>query len=296
MKRAVFIIILNWNGWQDTIECVASCQELDYPDFQLLLVDNGSTDGSEARLQERFPELEIIQTGANLGFAGGNNVGIRQALARGADYIWLLNNDTTVGKQALTALVEALEMDEKAGIAVSKIGYFSDPERLWFAGGEWNPSMHLARHRGLNETDSGQYDTAGETDFATGCSLLFKTELIAATGYLQEDYFLYWEDLDWCLRARQQGWKILYAPASRVWHKVSVSVEHNSPVQTYYYFRGGLLFYRRHAGGSLFRFAANHIVYAINQYLHGRRYILHGYRAGLKDFICKRFGKRELPL
>ena len=155
-------------------------------------------------------------------------------------------------------------------------------------------TQHLARHRGLDETDAGQYDVAGETDFATGCSLLFRAGVVAAAGYLAEDYFLYWEDVDWSVRVSRQGWKILYVPASRVLHKVSASVENNSAVQTYYYFRSGLLFYRRHAPGSLLRFAANHLAYALNQYFQGRKHILRGYRAGLMDFLFKRFGKREL--
>jgi hypothetical protein len=296
MKDSVFIIILNWNGWQDTVECVESCRKLAYPNFRLLVVDNGSTDGSEGILRKRLPEIDIIQTGSNLGFAGGNNVGIKYALERGADYIWLLNNDTVVDEYALASLVGELEKNAGAGIAVSRIYFFSRPKIIWFAGGIWTPTRHLAVHRGLNEEDTGQYADIGETDFATGCSLLFKSRLISEIGHLKEDYFLYWEDVDWCLSARKRGWKILYVPESRVWHKVSASVENNSQVQNYYYFRSGLLFYGRHAPKSLFRFAANHIVYAINQYFRGKKNILRGYSAGLKDFVLQRFGKRNRPL
>jgi GT2 family glycosyltransferase len=287
----VFLIILNWNGWRDTVECLASCQQLTWPNFKILVVDNGSSDDSEAQLRERFPDLDILQTGSNLGFAGGNNVGIRYALEQGAEYIWLLNNDTTVDPNALSALVDALAQNAGAGMAVSKITYFTDPERLWFAGGEWAPSQHLALHRGLDERDAGQYDIAGETDFATGCSLLFRASLVAAAGYLAEEYFLYWEDVDWSVRAKKRGWKILYVPGSRVRHKVSASVENNSAIQTYYYFRGGLLFYRRHSPGSMLSFAVQHMAYALNQYCRGRKHILRGYWAGMADFFLKRFGK-----
>lgn len=292
MEKTVFIIILNWNGWQDTVECIESCRKLTYTNFHILLVDNGSTDGSEAILREQFPGIDIIQTGGNLGFAGGNNVGIKYALEREAEYIWLLNNDTVVDGNALTALVGELEQNAGAGIAVSKIYYFSRPETIWFAGGIWSPAGHLAVHRGLDEEEAGQYAAVAETDFATGCSLLFRSSLISQIGYLKEDYFLYWEDVDWCVTARASGCKILYVPASMVWHKVSTSVENNSAVQNYYYFRSGLLFYGRHAPKFLFRFAAEHMVYALNQHFHGKKNILRGYSTGLKDFIFKRFGKR----
>ena len=115
----VAIILVNWNGWQDTAACVESCRALDWPNFRITIVDNASTDGSEAKLRELFPEIEIIQTGCNLGFAGGNNAGIRRALEHEAEYVWLLNNDTTVAPDALTALVDALENAPAAGMAGS---------------------------------------------------------------------------------------------------------------------------------------------------------------------------------
>ncbi len=123
----VYIILLNWNGWKDTVECVESCRKLSYPDVRIVIVDNGSTDGSETRLRERFPDLELIQTGANLGFAGGNNVGIRYALEKGAEYVWLLNNDTIADAEALSALVQAAEDDQTVGMVGSKIVYHDDP-------------------------------------------------------------------------------------------------------------------------------------------------------------------------
>lgn len=292
LEPHVWIIILNWNGYKDTISCVESVQKMDYSNYAVLIVDNGSSDESEKIIRDRFPDIPLVQTGKNLGFAGGNNVGIRHVLKQRVEYIWLLNNDTTVDRHALAALVGGLQQDAKAGIAVSKIYYFSSPDIIWFAGGIWSPARHFAAHRGLNEKDTGQYAVATETDFATGCSLLFKSKLVSEIGYLKEDYFLYWEDMDWCLSARESGWKILYVPASVIWHKVSTSVENNSSAQFYYYFRSGLLFYSRHAPKSLFRFAANHIVYALNQYFRGKKNILRGYSAGLKDFIFKRFGGR----
>ena len=293
MKKLAVIIILNWNGWEDTVACIESCRNLNYADFRIVVVDNGSSDGSVKHLRERFPGLDMVQTGQNLGFAGGNNAGIRFALELGAEYIWLLNNDTIVDANALTAMIDALEQHGDVSIGVSKIYYFDKPEIIWFAGGTWTPAQYYAIHRGLDEEDTGQYSSPVESDFATGCSLLFKVGLIAEIGYLREDYFLYWEDLDWSIAARARGGKILYIPESEVWHKVSRSTENYSFVQNYYYFRSGLLFYSRHAPGAIFRFAAIHLVYAVNQYFHGMKNRLPGYAAGLKDFVLRRFGRRE---
>ena len=246
----VSTVILNWNGLADTVECIRSCQQLAYPHNTLLVVDNGSTDGSVAGLHELFPDLKIIETGANLGYAGGNNVGIETALAHGAEFIWLLNNDTTVDPAALGELVAALQARPKAGIAGSKILYSSQPDVLWFAGGEVSARWGYARHRGLNETDIGQYENVGPCDFITGCSLLIRSNVVTQIGLMREDYFLYWEDVDWNVRAAAAGWESLFVPTSRVRHKVSGSSKdaagrmNAKPCR--YEMRNRILFHKRH--------------------------------------------------
>lgn len=219
----VSTVILNWNGLADTVECIRSCQRLAYQRNMLLVVDNGSTDGSAATLRELFPELQIIETGANLGYAGGNNVGIETAIAHGAEFIWLLNNDTTVDPAALGDLVAALQAWPRARIAGSKILYSSQPDVLRFAGGEFSAWWGSARHRGYDEHDTGQHDVVERCDFVTGCSLLIRSSVVAEIGLMPEDYFLYSEDVDWNASAATAGWESLYVPTSRIWHRVSGS-------------------------------------------------------------------------
>jgi len=243
----VYIVLLNWNGWRDTTECVESCKKLTYPNFCIIIVDNGSIDGSEALLRERFPDIELVQTGANLGFAGGNNAGIRQALEQGADYVWLLNNDTVVSPNTLTSLVCVAEGDDRIGMVGSKIVYYDNPTLLWYAGAVLDPVRpQRPAHRGLREQDLGQYDTAGETGYVTGCSLLARRALLEAIGLLDDVFFLYFEDVDWCARARRVGWRLMYAPSSVVRHKESISAGGAaSPALMYYTARNRLYFVRR---------------------------------------------------
>jgi GT2 family glycosyltransferase len=249
----VYIVLLNWNGWKDTIECVESCRQLTYENFRILIVDNGSTDGSQAILRKRFPDIEIIQTGENLGFAGGNNVGIRHALDQGADYVWLLNNDTVVDTEALTAMVRVAEDDETVGMVGSKIVYHDNPRLLWYAGAVLDPQRpYHPHHRGLNEEERDQYDVVCETGYVTGCSLLARKQMMSAVGLLDDNLFLYFEDVDWCARAKTSGWKLVYCPDSVVYHKVSLSVGGAaSPTLLYYTARNRLYFVKRNFHGKL---------------------------------------------
>lgn len=291
----VYIIILNWNGRQDTIECVESCRGLSYPNFRILIVDNGSTDGSESILRERFPSVEFIQTGENLGFAGGNNTGIRYAIEQGADYIWLLNNDTVVDSEALGELLKVAESDEKIGIVGSKIYYYDKPDILWFAGGMWRRNKSFTSHRGQDEIDTGQYDETCEVDYITGCSLLIKSSVIKEVGMMNEDYFLYWEEVDWNAVVSEEGWKILYVPGSLVWHKISASIRDQTYLQMYYYIRNGLLFFQKHEPKRLFRLFPYVIYVALKFYKNGRKDIAEGYLRGITDFALRRFGKIQTP-
>lgn len=250
MNPLVHIILVNWNGYDDTVACVESCRSLTYERFSILIVDNGSADGSGERLVEYFadePGVEVILTGENLGFAGGNNIGIRRALMDGAAYVWLLNNDTIVEAESLTALVTAAREHPEAGMLGSKVYYYDRPNVLWFAGGFIKPSRNgTTYHRGIEEVDEGQYDTTEVVDYVTGASLLVSTTLVRRIGLMDDGYFLYWEEVDWCERARAEGHPSLYVPASRIWHKVGASLgAQDSPAQIRYDARNRLVFYRR---------------------------------------------------
>lgn len=245
MNKSVCIIILNWNSHKDTIECVESCRTLDYAPYEIVLVDNASGDGSENILRESFPSLKLIQTGANLGYAGGNNVGIRYALEENADYIWLLNNDTVVTPHALNTLVAHAETAPSIGMVGSKILSYFEPSRLLSAGGRIEMNTGVTEHIGFGCEDRGQFDQSSDCGYLTGCSLLVKRRVIEDIGLMNEAYFLYFEETEWCLKAIGKHYRLIYAPESIVYHKESVSVRKIAGLMHYYLTRNRLYFLQR---------------------------------------------------
>lgn len=258
---SVAIILVNWNGKKDTLACLASLGKLKDQNSKLktIVVDNGSADDSVAVIRREFPNVEVIENGQNLGFTGGNNVGIRRALESGADYIWLLNNDTVVDNHALVALLEAFG-DKGVGVAGSKI-YFAPGREyhtdryalkdrgrvLWYAGGSIDWKNMYAIHRGVDEVDTGQYDVGEETPFVTGCSMMVKKQVFEKIGFLDEKFFAYLEDVDFCLRAKRMGYTLLYVPQSILWHKNSGSSGVGSRLHQYYMTRNRLFIGMRYA-------------------------------------------------
>lgn len=297
MDKAVYIIVLNWNGKEDTLDCLRSLRSTDYARYKIVLVDNGSQDGSVDAVRDGFPEAEIIEIGKNLGFAGGNNVGIEYAVKAGADYVFLINNDTTVHPDYLKELVAVAESDPGIGAAGSKIYYHSEPDRIWFAGGKINWLKNKGEHIGLDEIDQGQYDQVREVGYLTGCALLVKREVIEQVGVLEDDYFLYYEDADYSLRIQNAGYKTVYVPSSKIYHKVSRSTKPGSSSYVYYHVRNGLVNARRN--GSLAVKAAIY-VYALGLVLKQAIKILffprkrewaYAVLRAEKDFLLGKMGK-----
>ena len=254
-KQTVVVVLANWNGLTDTLTCLESLMKLKIQNSKLktIVVDNGSTDDSVATIRKKFRDVKIVENGKNLGFTGGNNVGIRLALKNGADFVWLLNNDTVVEKNSLTSLIDACS-ERTVGVVGSKIyfapgreyhkeryGHIDRGRVLWYAGGiiDWN-NMY-ASHRGVDEVDKGQYDAVAETSFVTGCSMMVKKEVFEKIGFLDEKFFAYLEDLDFCLRAKQTGYTLLYEPQSILWHKNAGSSGVGSKLHQYYMTRNRLL-------------------------------------------------------
>lgn len=225
---SVAIIILNWNNWQDTVECLESLAQIDYPNYQIIVVDNGSSDDSVSQLKQRFNTIRLFETEKNLGFSAGVNFGIEQAEKN--DLILLLNNDTLVAKNFLTELVKIIRSDDTIGLVGGKIYYYEGTEcdafmhrkknKIWSAGGGISRLTKRTFHFGDKKIDQGQYDQQREVDFLTGCCLLIKRQVIETIGLLDPDYFMYYEDVDFCLRAKAQGYKIVYSPQAIIWHKI----------------------------------------------------------------------------
>jgi GT2 family glycosyltransferase len=219
----VYIVVLTWNGKADTLECLQSLQRLTYSNARILVVDNASEDGTAEAVRLSFPGVELIWNESNLRFAGGNNIGIKYSFRQGADYVLLLNNDTVVDRDFLAHLVQKAEQDKQVGIVGPKVYYYGDSKRIWFAGGRIEWWKGWVSHIGIRETDTHQYDALRQVDYVTGCCMLVKREVVDAVGTLDEKFYLYVEDVDWCVRARQAGFKVVYVPSSHIWHKISSS-------------------------------------------------------------------------
>lgn len=233
----IFIIVLNYNGKDVIKNCLTSVFKNDYPSFEAVVVDNNSTDGSFEFAKNNFSKAHFIKNAENLGYAAGNNVGIRFALERMADYILLLNNDTEVEKDFLTRLADAAEKDEKIGIA-SPVIFNGHTRQVWFSGGEINWFKMKTAHSGevLNED-------CRETGFIAGCAMLIRAAVFKEIGLLDEDFFLYWEDADFSLRARQAGFKNIVVSGSWAYH--FEKSEGNLKQKTYWLVISGLIFFQK---------------------------------------------------
>ncbi|MEA2444448.1 MAG: hypothetical protein QOJ12_1740, partial [Thermoleophilales bacterium] len=213
----VATVVLSWNGRDDTVACLRSLAKLDWPRHTAIVVDNGSTDGTGTLVAAEFPDVVVVGTGSNLGFAEGNNVGLREALAIGADYVLLLNNDTVVDPRLLNELIAEAEQRPDAGALCPLIYYLDPPERIWFAGARFDARRgHNGRHTGYGERDEGQYTAVREIGRATGAAMLVRREVMEEVGFLDGELFLQVEDVEWSLRIRGAGWRIFFVPAAKV--------------------------------------------------------------------------------
>lgn len=235
----VAIVILNWNGWQDTTNCLSSLNVSEYKNFRIIIVDNGSTDDSVDHLQAVHADFTIIETGVNLGFAGGCNVGIRYAFEISADYIWLLNNDTVVEQQSLSALVTTAGNNRLAGAVGSVLYEMERPTviQAWGGGG-------VNLHTGKSYHVKGQN---GILTYLTGASLLLRAEALRQTGLLDEGFFVYWEDTDLSFRLSANGWRLLVEPSSRVWHRECSSTGRFSRSRARLFYRSRVRFLQKYA-------------------------------------------------
>jgi GT2 family glycosyltransferase len=280
--KKVYIIILNYNGWSDTIECIKSILAIDYKNYQLVIVDNNSQDNSLEKIQHYLSEevsvpfvlydkntaekggdgieednsIILIDTQENKGYAAGNNIGIRFAQVRNDyDYIWVLNNDTTVDNKALNYLVESANKNNNIGIWASKLLYYHNPDTIQNVGCTYNKWLCTSSQIGHLEKDIGQYDddgTSRKIDFVVGASAFVTKRFIDKVGKMCEDYFLYCEELDWALRGKKEGFFLGYSFRSKVYHKEGGSIgsdtankNQRSKLSDYYGIRSKLILTRK---------------------------------------------------
>ena len=214
----IIVVVLNWNSYQMTAQCIRSLQATDGPDFQIFLVDNGSTDGSVEMLPREFPRIVVLPQENNLGFAAGCNVGMRHALANDAEYVLLLNNDTVVAPDFIREMLATIESDPHIGAVCPKIYFADEPKMIWYAGAEFSLWTGTAKHRGWKEIDRGQFDRDEEITQATGCAMLVRCSALRDVGLLDEQFWSYAEDLDWSVRFLREGHRLAFSPKATLWH------------------------------------------------------------------------------
>lgn len=234
MNAKIGIIIVNYNGEKYTNDCIKSVLKSSYQNYLVIVVDNASTDNSVRLLEEFNNKIVIIKNNENLGFSGANNIGIKYALENECEYVLLLNNDTEIDKELIKNMVDASIKNNNAIIS-PKIYYYDEPNKIWSAGGGLNWKKGLSFHYGQDEVDKGQFDQQKEIDFATGCCILIHKSVFDKIGFLAEEYFLYFEDTDFCVRAKRAGIKIIYEPKAKLWHKVSSTTGGEESLITLYY-------------------------------------------------------------
>lgn len=224
MEPKVGIVLVNYNTFDDTIECVRSLNNIVYDNKVIVIVDNCSTDNSFMKLKEsNSDDFTLVKNSENNGWSGGNNVGIRECLKMNCEYILLLNNDTVVEANFLNLLVDYYQSNNNVGIVAPKIMYDEDRNKIWYVGGFINWHKFLAWNKGNKEIDRGQYNEIVETEYITGCAMLINKKIIEQCGMLPEEYFMYMEDVDYSIRVLSKGYKLIVLPESIIYHKVSAS-------------------------------------------------------------------------
>ena len=290
----VCAVIVNWNGREVLGRCLSTLLASSYPELSVVVVDNASTDGSRELILQSFPSAVLLENHRNLGYAGGVNAGLRHALAQGVEYALLLNNDTETAPDAVALLVEAMEKRPKAAIAGPMIYYYDPPDVIWSLGGRISYWSGDIRHVAIREHDEGRYRTVREADYVTGCAMLVRLAAVREIGLMDEGYWMYNEDTEWCVRAADRGHSIILVPAAKVWHKVSMSSGGGlTAYKVYHRLRSTLLFFAVHARwyhwlGIVPATAGRALAFIARQLVSGHRDTAAAVLRGARDSVLRR--------
>jgi GT2 family glycosyltransferase len=239
-------IVVNWNLRDETIRCLTSLEMSKYP-CRTIVIDNGSSDGSAETIRETFPTIEIISLPTNIGFARACNIGIQQILReRQDDFVFLLNNDATIHPLTLTKLIQSALTNPRAGIFGPKVFYRHPPQKIWYAGASRRRGVLAAVTPGRNESDCGQFDKVSAVDYVFGAAMFIRMSVFEKIGMFDDRFFLYLEDLDFCLRAQLSGCSLLFVPDAHVYHIGSASTSHNLRFRRYHQVNSSILFLQKH--------------------------------------------------
>jgi hypothetical protein len=294
----VAIIVPTWNQRDLVLDCLDSLDALDYPAHQhcTVVVDNASTDGTVQAVQTRHPLATVLELEENQGYAAGSNAGIRWALADGAQCILLLNNDVLVAPDMLSELVTVSQREPSAGFLGPKVYHREEPQTLQSAGISLDPWFHLA-HRGQDQVDQGQFETSEEVDAVSGCAMLVGRSVLDEVGLLDPGFFMYYEEVDWCLRARAVGYRNLFVPRAKVWHRKPQLRSDRAALTTYYMSRNIFLLLAKHGArpGVVARVAGRHLMWLVNWTLNpkwrGRRAERDALLQALLDVVSGKYGR-----
>jgi GT2 family glycosyltransferase len=293
----VVTVILNTNRRKDTLECLASLERSSYRNHKSFVLDNASRDGSVESIRAAYPKIQILELAHNLGYAGNNNVGIAAAVKEGADWVFVLNEDTILAPDCLDHLVEAGESDPRVGIVGPMVFHHIEQGIIQSAGGRLDSAWN-ALHIGQNQLDQGQFNRLHQVDWISGCAIMVRRPVIEKVGSLDERFFYYWEETEWCLRARRNGWRIMHVPQAKLWHKGVQRDYRPEPSVTYYATRNRLLMMSKHrapltawllAGGQL---ARTLISWTIKPKWKSMRSHRNAMWQGMTDFLRSRWGCR----
>ena len=297
-KNNTAVILVNYNGLTDSIDCIESiCKTDNAANLKIVLVDNASKVNEADIIKEKYPDIQTIRSEVNGGFSYGNNLGIRWALDNGYKYITLLNNDTVVAPDMFIKLEKYC--DEKS-VAAPKMYYYSQPNVIWYGGGEINKKTGNAEHTHMNCEDTFDEEKMlskgiRKCTFVTGCCVMVKAETFRKVGLLEEDYFMYCEDTDFCIRLQQAGIYITYVPAARLWHKISASTGGSgSPFSTYYMTRNRLRYIKKHEvyfdkGAYTFSFASR----VVRMLQSSDKNVKRAFKDGISDHLKGIMGRNE---
>lgn len=282
----VTTVIVNWRLKEETCACLQSLDDLDFP-CQVIVVDNGSKDGSADYIRERFPGVELLELPSNLGFAAACNKVIRQAVENNrCEFVFILNNDAVVHPQALRELIRAADAHPEAGIFSPKIYYLGEDRIIWYAGARRRWGVLAAADTGRGNLDHGQFNELRQVDYIFGAGMLIRKSVFEKIGLFDEKFFLYLEDLDFCLRAQKAGFTLFFVPQAHVWHKVSASTSNDNVIRRYNMVKSTVHFLKKHTSPKMVPFVLIYwaLVSArliLSDLLHGDLVAIRSFWAGL---------------
>jgi GT2 family glycosyltransferase len=267
----VFVLILSYNGKRWLEECLPSVLAMDYPNFEIVVIDNGSSDGTEEYLQIKFPQVEITRINQNIGYARGFDAGLEFAAARGAEFFLVMNNDTVIDRSALMSLVETAIFKDQAGFVTGKVYFYDHPDVLQTVGKLEDQILWNGNYIGWGEKDTGQYEVTTERVWIDDVYTLVNRKMYDEIGGYDPQFFLQCEEWDWQIRAKKKGWRIYYTPSAKLWHRVSATIGgYGSPLSIYFLERNWMVVVAKHGGVKrLVRYCVYESFRVLNSFLRG---------------------------